>query len=166
MLLARPESHDVLVALVTAVLRPPSPVTKVTVLNPEIPKESVLDKGIVLDLVVELGDGTRLNIEMQAHKRAGFRSRVLYYWARLYSSQLHRGENYQELLKVVSILFLDYKELSIGRLHSVFKLLEIHNRQPFSSDVEVHVIELPRLDRIIHERWEGGMICCEFKANR
>jgi hypothetical protein len=42
----------------TAVLRPKSPITSVTVPNPEIPRESVLDKGIVLDLLAVL-DGLR-----------------------------------------------------------------------------------------------------------
>ena len=37
-LFARPENRDVLIALLTAVLRPRSPITEVEVVNPDIPK--------------------------------------------------------------------------------------------------------------------------------
>jgi predicted transposase/invertase (TIGR01784 family) len=87
-----PESPRVLRSLITAVVQPPSPIANVTVLNPEIPKEAVLDKGIVLDLRVVLEDGTRLDIEMQAEKRSSFRKRALYYWARAFGQQLERGD--------------------------------------------------------------------------
>jgi predicted transposase/invertase (TIGR01784 family) len=140
-----PESPRVLRSLLTAVLRPKSPITSVTVLNPEIPRESVLDKGIVLDLLAVLEDGTRLDVEMQSDKRPAFRNRALYYWARTFSQQLERGADYHALRPVISVLFLDYPELEAGRLHSIFQLLETHDHVRFTDALEIHLIELPEL---------------------
>jgi predicted transposase/invertase (TIGR01784 family) len=56
-----------------------------------------LDKGIVLDLLVQFANGARVNIEMQAEKRRSFRNRALYYWARTFGGQATRGTDYDEL---------------------------------------------------------------------
>lgn len=64
-----PESQPILVALLTAVLQPQGPITEVTVLNPGIPKQNVGDKGIELDLLAHLDDGTQANVEIQAKGR-------------------------------------------------------------------------------------------------
>jgi len=148
LLLTRPKSQDILIALLTAVLRPAKPIVKVKILNSEMPKEGEPEKGIWLDIAVELEDGTRLDIEMQCVKRPAFRLRALYYWARLFGSQLQRGEEYQALRPVISILFLDYQDLACSRLHSVFKVLEVHNHEVFSPALEIHVIELPKRMRL------------------
>ena len=60
MLLTRaPESHDVLVALLTAVLRPKSPLGAITIRNPSLPgRDQLNDRSVVLDLFVTLEDGT------------------------------------------------------------------------------------------------------------
>ena len=48
------ENRELLISLLSAVLRPSSPIASVQVLNPEMPKELVTDKGSVLDLHVKL----------------------------------------------------------------------------------------------------------------
>jgi hypothetical protein len=144
LLFGAPESHDVLVALLTAVLRPTAPITGVQVLNPELPREHVIDRGIVLDLLVALGDGRRVNLEMQAHKREAFLQRGVFYWARAYSAQLERGQGYQALRPVVSVLFLDYVELAGDRWHSTYRVLETEAHTDLCDALEMHVIELPK----------------------
>ncbi len=145
LLTRRPESHGLLVSLLTAVLRPPSPFAKVVVRNPEIPSTEVLERGVVLDIAAELEDGTLLDIEMQSDKRPAFRERALFYWARLYGAELERGEGYEKLRPVISVLFLDYRELRGQRLHSVFHVLEVHDHERFSDALALHIIELPKI---------------------
>jgi predicted transposase/invertase (TIGR01784 family) len=65
-------SEDVLISLLTAVLKPPSPIGRARVLNPELPKDLADDKGGFLDVSVELQDGTRLDVEMQANSTGAF----------------------------------------------------------------------------------------------
>ncbi len=111
LLTSGPESNEVLVALLTAVLRPQKPFAKVVVRNPEIPREALENHGTVLDIFAELEDGTRLDIEMQSERRPSFRQRALYYWARMFGSELDRGAEYGRLRPAISVLFLGYREL-------------------------------------------------------
>lgn len=79
MLLTRgPESHELLVPLLTAVIRPPSPFAKAIVRNPELPSADLLDRGVVLDINAQLADGTLIDIEMQSDKRPAFRQRAMF----------------------------------------------------------------------------------------
>jgi predicted transposase/invertase (TIGR01784 family) len=144
MLFASPASRDTLIALLSAVLEPASPIVDAQVLNPEITREQVDDKGITLDVLVRLTDGTRLNVEMQTEKRPAFRNRALYYWSRVFGSQLERGQPYTVLAPVISILFLDYRELAGLHMHSTFRILDVHDQTLFTDALEIHVIELPK----------------------
>ena len=148
MLFAAPGSRDTLIALLTAVLRPASPISQIQVLNPEITRDQVDDKGIALDIHVVLADGRRLDVEMQADKRPAFRDRALYYWSRIFGSQLERGQPYTALHPVVSVLFLDYVELEGQRFHSTFRLLEERDHVLFTNHLAIHLIELPKRARI------------------
>jgi predicted transposase/invertase (TIGR01784 family) len=111
----------------------------------------VLERGVVLDIAAELADGTLLDIEMQSDKRPAFRERALFYWARLYGAELERGEGYEALRPVISVLFLDYRELRGQRLHSVFHVLEVHDHERFSDALALHVIELPKIPQATAE---------------
>jgi len=72
-------------ALLNAILRPTSKIIHSEVINPEIPKRIVDDKGVVLDLLVKLTNGTLVNIEMQLSDPASTWSRAPFYWARIYA---------------------------------------------------------------------------------
>ncbi len=144
LLFSAPESREALTSLLTAVLRPARPISEVRVLNPWIPGTRVDDKGVVLDILVVLDDGTRINVEMQASRRPGLPVRALFYWSRAFTTQIERGEDYTCLRPVISVLFLDYVELDTPRFHSTFRLLEAEKHFPFSDALEIHVVELPK----------------------
>ena len=144
LLLGSPEGRGSLIALLTAILKPKAPIVSVEVLNPELPRAHVTDRGVILDLHVGLADGTRIDVEMQVDKRDGFRQRILYYWARDYGGQLERGEGFEALKPVVAVIFLDYVELDGDRWHSEFRLREVEDHTPFSDALVLHVLELPK----------------------
>ncbi|MBI5543866.1 MAG: Rpn family recombination-promoting nuclease/putative transposase [Deltaproteobacteria bacterium] len=77
LLFAHPRNRDLLLSLLTAVLRPTSPISELEVLNPEVSKDAVADKGIVLDIHVRLEDGRHVDVEMQSTKQLTFSSRAL-----------------------------------------------------------------------------------------
>jgi predicted transposase/invertase (TIGR01784 family) len=143
-----PDSAAALCGLVAAVLRAPQPVASVQVLNPDIGKEAIDDKGIVLDILVRFLDGTILNVEMQARNVTPFRERLLYYWARVFGQQLAQGEGYTALRPTISVAFLSYREIQNPRFHSIFRILETHDHQPYSDALEIHLVQLPRLDEL------------------
>jgi len=142
---------NLLAPLLEAVLRPDSPITSAELLNPELPKDGVDHKGAVLDLHVRFGDGREADVEMQQAAHSGLRERALYYWARLYGGQLHPGDAHELLLPSVVVFFLGEEVLNAPRLHSAFRVLEIHDHEPLCDALAVHFIELPKLVRATPE---------------
>ena len=71
LLFAAEQSRDILISLLSAVLRPTRPIVEVTVLNPELPVGALDDKNIVLDVLVRLDDGSLVDVEMQTESRSG-----------------------------------------------------------------------------------------------
>ena len=102
------------------------PIESLEVLNPEIPKDMPADRGAVLDIHVCLADGRHIDVEMQSGLHPGFIQRVLYYWARLHASQLSIGDYYEKLCPTVSIVILNQSLLPTERIHSTFRVLEVH----------------------------------------
>ena len=144
MLFGHPDNRALLVSFLTAVLRPSSPIRAVRV-ESEPSKPAVDDKEIALDLHVELEDGQQVNVEMQTEPRPARRERALYYWARMHAGQLSRGEGYEELSRSVVVLILGFRELKGERFHSRFRVLEVHDSEELSEQLEIHVLELPKL---------------------
>ena len=145
LLFADPRNTDLLRSLLTAVLRPPLPITTVTVLNPEPPTEDVGDKHVVLDIRAQLEDGRQLDVEMQSQSRPAQRERALYYWARMYVSQGTPGLQYHQLEPCVVVFITNYRELASERYHSMFHVREKHDHSLLSEALELHLVELPKL---------------------
>jgi predicted transposase/invertase (TIGR01784 family) len=145
---AAEQSRDVLISLLTAVLRPAKPIVEVTVINPELPVDMLDDKSIVLDVLVRLDDGSLVDVEMQTESRPGASARALYYWARLASSELHRGEQYVALRRVVLVLILGYRAFPDAPFHGVFQVRERQSGVLLSDVLEIHSVELPRLGEV------------------
>ena len=144
LLFSSPEEEDVLIALLTAVLSPEKAITHAQVLNPDVPKEDIENKGVVMDIRVQFDDGTQVGVEMQTSRRKGASARWLYYWARNFGAQLKTGQAYTGLNRCISVLFLNYTEPG-GKFHGRYHLLEDTTGHQFSDLLELHTLELPRL---------------------
>ena len=65
------------------------------------------DKQSILDIKANDQSGRQINIEMQMHLDAYFRSRIIYYQAKFHQQQIHEGEDYSVLKPTISIVFLN-----------------------------------------------------------
>ena len=139
----------VLVQLLNAVLCPPSPIVSATVLNPDLPKSVVDDKGAVLDVAVRLSDGSTVDVEMQMSVASSLTARLLYYWARLYTSSLAAGQPHDDLVPCHCVTFLGENLWPTSRYHSVFQVLERHDHHVFSDHLALHTLELAKLAEVM-----------------
>ncbi len=109
----------------------------------------------ILDLRTELEGGTKCNVEIQLTNQHNTIKRILYYWSRIYSEQLRRGENYKELKKTISIMITDYEieELKgIKELGTKWQIRDSQNgKNILTDDLEICIIEIPKAKRIIKE---------------
>ena len=122
-------------------------IKEIRVLNPEIPKEGKLEKLSILDMNAEDVLGNKFLIEIQASRQPSFPKRALYYWSKLYTKSLRKGQNFKFLPRVYSFNFLNYIQLpKSSEFHSVFHLLEKNTpKLRLTEDLEIHIVEMPKL---------------------
>jgi predicted transposase/invertase (TIGR01784 family) len=131
-------------AMLEAVLG--EPILGFTVLDREIRGETPPDKAIVLDVLVELLDGRRVNVEMQVRARREIKPRLAFYAARNYADQLARGEGYLALRPSIVIVWLVeplFPELE--QFHSVFELREQSTHACYGDELTLHLLQLSKL---------------------
>jgi predicted transposase/invertase (TIGR01784 family) len=145
MLFTDERNLHLLTALLQDFLQPNSPITAVEVLNPELRRDNISDRGGIVDLLVQFDGGARVHVEMQLSSQPFFVERALFYWARAYSGQLSEGDHYGELSPTTGIFILNYYELRTESYHSTFRLLEGSTHERLSSALELHFLELPKI---------------------
>ncbi len=102
------EHLDLLQHFVAAMMSiPPESITRLELSNTEMPPEDIVSKFSRLDLKLWMNE-TQIDIEIQVRKIIGFRERALFYWAKLFTSSLKSGDEYEALAKAVSINLLDF----------------------------------------------------------
>lgn len=121
------------------------PLTEIILLNPYTDKNAPQHKQSILDIKAKTTGGQLLNIEMQLFNPYFMEKRTLFYWSNMYFHQLQQGRSYSELKKCVTINILNYNCLPNDRYHNVFHLREDHTLIPLIEDIEVHIMELPKL---------------------
>lgn len=84
--------------------------------------------------------------------------RTLFYWAEMYYHQIPKGSNYNSLKKCVTINILNYSFLPNDRYHNVFHLREDHTNITLIDDIEIHVIELSKLEQQSVPIKQGGLV--------
>lgn len=95
----------------------------------------------ILDMVLELNDDTKINVELQIRKQEYWVKRQLFYLARMYEEDLKIGQDYKRLKRCISIGILDFRLLEGEKYHSVY-LLRNEDGEELTKLWEVHIIEL------------------------
>ena len=102
----------------------------------------------ILDILVAIEGKEQCNIELQIADRKNIIERILFYWSRLYSRQIKKGEDYKELEKTIIIVITDFEITKIKELeyHSSWKIIEERERKIIlTNKLEIHIIELPKI---------------------
>ncbi len=97
--------------------------------NTELTKETEDGKTGRLDVIVRTNRGEHIHVEIQIIPQYGMPERLLYYWARLFSSSLSKGERYDILPPTIMIAILNYPLFphETDRFHTVFTFVKTKN---------------------------------------
>ena len=95
----------------------------------------------ILDLVVELNDSNKINIELQVKVFENWEKRQLFYLSKLYAEDLMVGENYGNLRKTIGISILDFNLRERDEYHSVYRLRDEAGNE-LTDLLEIHILEL------------------------
>ncbi len=154
------ENKDILIAFINAIVSEEDRVMNVALLNPYNNKEHASDKLSILDIKATDEKGRQYNIEMQITDQVYYNQRALYYWSKLYASQLQVGDDFDDLKKTISINVLNFDYFDQEpRYHNVFKVLNIVSHKSYFEDFELHFIELNKFNegknaiKTTLERW-------------
>jgi predicted transposase/invertase (TIGR01784 family) len=144
--------------LMEAVIRPYVDAVFKHIFGSEANKETVLRSFLndllkktelsVLDIAARTETGKLLNIEVQVKNHYDMIPRTLYYWSRIYSDQLQEGVSYLKLKKTITINIVNFKLLENEELHNIFQLKNIESNQQLTDLLEIHFLELSKIDRV------------------
>ena len=70
---------------------------------------------------------------------------TLYYWAKMYQS-LHRGEEYEELNRAITINLLNFSLLPQKQAHTMYGLYDLASGHRLTEDIEIHFLEIPNFE--------------------
>jgi len=112
--------------------------------NPEMPPETLGDKFCRLDINMTV-DGQRVDLEIQVRDEGSFPERVLFNWAREYSTALPEGGNYINLPRTIVISIIDFDLFDCSEYHSEFQPLEATRHTLLTDKMSLHFFELRKL---------------------
>lgn len=143
------EKHPkILISFLNAVLgyEDKNKIVKVQIENPNIEKENIEDKYSILDIKATANDDTKLDIEIQIRNNYDMIPRTIYYLSKLVENQVKENENYNTILKSITINLLDFKLLSQNnRIHNTFIYKEKETNEVLTDLTEIHFIEFPKM---------------------
>jgi len=141
------EKHkEITIAFLTAVLKlPKGDLADVEIINTELLREFKEDKKGILDVRVKTRDGRQINIEIQILPTEFMPERTLFYWSKMYVSQIKAGDTYDQLKKCITINIVDFECTPLKQVHSCYHLTEDNQGHRLTDVLEVHFLELPKL---------------------
>lgn len=140
------EKHpEILISFLNAVIKPQSLIKSVQIRNTDIDKEYLSDKYSKLDIKALTDKGEYVNIEIQVKNEYNMIKRSLYYWSKLFESQIVEGDDYDKLERTICINILDFKYLKNDNFHNTYRLKEINTNEELTDTMEIHFIEIPKL---------------------
>ncbi len=118
------EKHkDITIAFLSDVLKiPRQELVDIEFINTELLREFQEDKKGILDIRVKLRDNRQINVEIQILLTRFMPQRSLFYWAKMFVSQIKAGDTYSQIKKCITINIVDFKTTPLDKLHSCFHL--------------------------------------------
>ena len=95
----------------------------------------------ILDVLIELNNDIKINIEIQVKASADWDKRQLFYLAKIFTAEAGRGDDYSQLRRCVAISILDFNLSDSPEYHTVY-LFRDKNGNPYSDMMEIHTLEL------------------------
>jgi len=116
--------------------------------NKKFERDTLGGKSCVLDVLADLQDGTKVNIEVQLSNRHNMERRSLFYWCKVYLRNLKKGMDYRELPNVIAINIVDFDFLPGENFHTCFHLREDADPSVvLSSALEIHFVNMVKWRR-------------------
>ena len=152
------ENKDILLSLINAILPYQQQVAKITLKNPYNVSDYAEGKLSILDIKAEGEDGRLFDVEMQIRGSKFYGKRALFYWAKIFGSQLDYvlDENqdnddgievgYSDLKKCIVISLMDFNFFDDKKYHRFYTIKdgETHEQHKDLDYLDLYFIELKK----------------------
>ena len=137
------KNTDILADFLATVLEiNPSEITSIEILDNEVVPDALISKFSRLDLRITINRVTAVNIEIQILNYGNYKERTLFYWAKIYTGELQKSEDYLNLKNTVSINVIDFNLFDCKEYHSTFKIFEEHRQELLTDKFRIDFLEL------------------------
>lgn len=117
-------------------------IKSIEIVNPILLGKYIDTKTFILDMRVYLNDNTILNLEIQLTNEGNWPERSLGYLCRNFDN-LNKGNDYKDTQTAIHIGFLDFTLFpDRPELHATYKMQNIKNRNIYTDNFILHLIEL------------------------
>lgn len=141
------KNSDLLHTFISDILDIPyDSITSIQIQNPELVPDSIDEKFSRLDLKAKIND-MLINVEIQLSNDGFYNDRCLYNWARLFTSELKKGEAYGLLNRSVAINITNFNMFDCGSFHSSFSIWEDNRHECLSDKCAIHFFELKKIKK-------------------
>jgi predicted transposase/invertase (TIGR01784 family) len=119
------KNKDLLIAFLSAVLGVPvGEFEGIEIINSELLREFAEDRKGILDVRAKTKQGKQIDIEIQILPTVFMPERTMFYWSKMYTSQVKPDDPYDMLQKCITINIVDFKCTPLKKLHSSYHLTE------------------------------------------
>lgn len=128
---------------------PSKSIQKIIITNSELPPDSADGKFSRMDLNLKVDD-TLINVEIQVKADHDYRDRSLFYWAKLYTSELKSGEVYGQLKKAITINIINFNMFEGNDYHTEVIAAIKNSNEIFSDKFSMHFFELKKVNKRVN----------------
>lgn len=123
----------------------PESIRKTILLPTILRRESENDKLGILDVRIQLEDGTQMDMEMQVRYYEYWDERTLFYLSKMFTEQINAGDDYDALKKCIHISVLDFNHYKDDRCYRTVHLRDDKTGELYSDKIELQILELQKL---------------------
>ncbi|MFJ3387866.1 Rpn family recombination-promoting nuclease/putative transposase [Lysinibacillus sp. NPDC086135] len=138
-------NKDITVVFLNAILNRTGrdAIKEVSFLSQEFSGEHGDDKQSRLDILVRTQENLMINVEIQLSNQYDMIKRTLFYWSRIYTSQLRKGTAYHKLRPTITINICNFSLFEqTDAYHTTFHLYEDNEKFRIDDVLEIHFIEM------------------------
>ena len=141
------ENEQLLANFLSSILEiPRESIKKIIMDNVELIPDNYADKFSRVDLKMQVDDKI-VNVELQINSEPDFAERTLYYWSRIYGSELKSGESYGKLKETICINIVNFNLFDCNEYHSHFKIMEKTRHEVLTNKFGIHFFELKKIGK-------------------
>jgi len=119
--------------------------------NPITEKDLYDDKLGILDIKAKLNNNINCNIELQLVDKKNIEKRLLFYWSKMYTSSIKKGEDFDKLQKGIVVLISDYNLDNLKQNDNYITKWQIREEKTpkliLTDVLEIYIIELRKVSK-------------------